>query len=334
MVNLSSQKILTLLLIAFVFACTQQPARIVDNKNKTYQKKTFSTNQNTQRKTYSKSTPNEELKEQDLSETNSESAKNKEEKTKRITVEKGQTLYAISQKTGVSISDLIKFNNLSAPYSLKSGDQLNIPSPNYHIVKTGETLYAISRLYQMKIDQLIAINDLKPPYAVKVGSKIRIANFSTDSAIANEEEKQPNKEAEKEYNFTPLAKIADKNNRFSWPIKGEIISKFGPKSGGLYNDGINIKAKSGAEVKAAEDGAVAYVGNELKGYGNLIIVKHSEGWITAYAHLEKTLVKRGEKVERGQKIATVGSSGNVNSPQLYFGLRKGRDAVNPQNHLH
>ena len=78
---------------------------------------------------------------------------------------------------------------------------------------------------------------------------------------------------------------------------------------------------------------MAYVGNELKGYGNLIIIKHSGGWITAYAHLSKTLVKRGQKVVKGDQIAEVGSTGNVNSPQLYFGLRKGRDSVNPENYL-
>ena len=112
------------------------------------------------------------------------------------------------------------------------------------------------------------------------------------------------------------------------------MSKFGPKPGGLYNDGINIKAKGGDNVKATEDGVVAYVGNELRGYGNLIIIKHSGGWISAYGHLDQTKIKRGIKVKKGQNIATIGSTGNVKSPQLYFGLRKGREAVNPQSYLY
>ena len=128
-------------------------------------------------------------------------------------------------------------------------------------------------------------------------------------------------------------KIPSKNNHFIFPVKGVVISKFGPKAGGLYNDGINIKAKSGENVRATEDGAVAYVGSELRGYGNLIIIKHSGGWISAYGHLDKTKVKRGSKVKKNESIATVGSTGNVHSPQLYFGLRKGREALNPENYI-
>ena len=125
----------------------------------------------------------------------------------------------------------------------------------------------------------------------------------------------------------------DKKNIFSWPVRGAVISKFGPKKGGLYNDGINIKAREGASVGSAEDGVVAYVGNELKGYGNLVIIKHSQGWITAYAHLKEFNVKRGQKILKSQKIGLVGSTGSVSFPQLYFGLRKGREALNPQNYL-
>ena len=130
-----------------------------------------------------------------------------------------------------------------------------------------------------------------------------------------------------------IKKIANKTNRFSWPVRGEVISKFGPKSAGLYNDGINIKAKDGQAVSSSEDGIVAYVGSELKGYGNLVIVKHSGGWISAYAHLKNSVVAIGQKIGKGQKIGNVGNSGKVKFPQLYFGLRKGRDAVNPENYL-
>jgi len=130
-----------------------------------------------------------------------------------------------------------------------------------------------------------------------------------------------------------IKKIANKSNHFAWPVRGEIVSKFGPKSAGLFNDGINIKAKSGQNVMASEDGIIAYVGNELKGYGNLVIIKHAGGWISAYAHLKDFAVNRGQKIYQGQKIGSVGDSGKVKYPQLYFGLRKGRDAVNPETHL-
>lgn len=267
----------------------------------------------------------------------------KMQKAQQIEVKNGDSLLQISKDYQVTLRDLIKQNNLTPPYNLKVGQKITIPAPNYHEVKPGETLYAISRLYNMKVDDLIRMNDLQAPYSVKVGEKLRITNLNESSAseVATKVEEsakpavaQPAKTVEKvEKKSTEPTIIADKNNKFSWPLNGEIISKFGPKSGGLYNDGVNIKAAAGSPVKAAEDGVIAYVGNELKGYGNLVIVKHSSGWITAYAHLSETLVTRGQKVVRGEKIAKVGATGNVKSPQLYFGLRKGRDAVNPENYL-
>ncbi len=121
--------------------------------------------------------------------------------------------------------------------------------------------------------------------------------------------------------------------RFLWPVNGKIISAFGPKEGGLHNDGINIAAPAGTPVRAAENGVVAYAGNELRGFGNLLLIRHADGWISAYAHNETLLVKRGDTVTRGQTIARVGQSGNVTSPQLHFELRRGADAVDPLKYL-
>lgn len=299
-----------------VFSCSQKPARIV-NRSKVVYGKNSSLNKEKYNQISSKS---------------EEGAPEKKLAAHQIEVGPGDTLYSLSKKHQVTLRDLIKQNNLSAPYSLKNGERLTIPSPNYHEVKSGETLYAISRLYGMKVDQLIEMNDLKEPYSVKVGEKIRIAKFSESSApITPVENKKIEKEEKTERSF--VEKTLDKFNHFSWPVHGPVTSQFGPKKGGLYNDGINIAAREGTMVKASEDGIVAYVGNELKGYGNLVIIKHSGGWITAYAHLKESIVKRGEKVAKGQKIGLVGSTGNVTSPQLYFGLRKGRDAVNPENYL-
>jgi murein DD-endopeptidase MepM/ murein hydrolase activator NlpD len=121
--------------------------------------------------------------------------------------------------------------------------------------------------------------------------------------------------------------------RFLWPVKGQVISNFGPKKGGLNNDGINIAAPAGTSVIAADNGVVAYAGNELRGFGNLLLIRHADGWVTAYAHNEKLLVKRGEKVKRGQAIAQIGSTGNVSAPQLHFEIRKGTDPVDPLKYL-
>jgi len=112
-------------------------------------------------------------------------------------------------------------------------------------------------------------------------------------------------------------------------VNGKIISSFGAKKGGLHNDGINIAAARGAPVRAAENGIVAYAGNELRGFGNLLLIKHADGWTSAYAHNDKLLVRRGDQVRRGQIIARVGSTGSVTSPQLHFELREGSEAIDP-----
>ncbi|MBP7064253.1 MAG: peptidoglycan DD-metalloendopeptidase family protein [Ferrovibrio sp.] len=120
---------------------------------------------------------------------------------------------------------------------------------------------------------------------------------------------------------------------FAWPVRGRILSTFGPKPDGLHNDGINIAARNGAPVIAAENGVVVYAGSELRGFGNLLLVRHADGWITAYAHLDRVLVQKGQQVKRGQAIATVGSSGAVDQPQLHFEIRRGTQAVDPAKFL-
>ena len=124
-----------------------------------------------------------------------------------------------------------------------------------------------------------------------------------------------------------------RKTKFAWPVRGNICSRYGTIGKGRANDGINIKAAQGTAVKAADTGSVAYAGNELKGFGNLILVRHDDGWITAYAHNEKLLVKKGQRVARGEKIATVGMTGGVNTPQLHFEIRSGKNPVDPTLYL-
>lgn len=121
--------------------------------------------------------------------------------------------------------------------------------------------------------------------------------------------------------------------RFLTPVKGQILSGFGPKPGGQHNDGLNIAAAKGTPVMAADNGVVAYAGNELRGFGNLLLVRHADGWVTAYAHLDRIDVERGAEVKRGQRIGAVGQSGGVPTPQLHFEVRKGSQAVDPKGML-
>ncbi len=247
-----------------------------------------------------------------------------------IIIKSGDNIYNIAKKYNSSIRDIIDANDLEPPYILKINSKLNLPSTKYHTVKERENLHKISRMYGMNINDLIKINNLRKPYNIIIGSKLRISN-SSFKAASNKKIKQKNLQTARIK--AKKTKLPHKNNKFIWPVTGKIISSFGQKPGGLYNDGINIKAQKSTPVKAVEDGLIAYAGNELRGYGNLIIVKHSGGWVSAYAHLENTNVKVGTKVTKGQIIAKVGSTGNVNSPQLYFGIRKGREAVNPKSYL-
>lgn len=122
-------------------------------------------------------------------------------------------------------------------------------------------------------------------------------------------------------------------NRFLWPVRGTILSGFGEKPGGLRNDGINIGAPRGTAVAAAENGVVAYAGNQLKSFGNLVLIRHDGGWVTVYAHLDAIGVEQGQRVTRGQGIGTVGQTGNVRSPQLHFAVRKGEQVLNPVDQL-
>ncbi len=336
------KNIIVILLAISVFACNQKPAKVLNKSKNVYNQQIIHKVSKVQAAPIAPIVGN---------------LQNNSLDNRVVEVVAGDTLFSVSKKYQVTLRDLIKHNNLVPPYDLKVGSKIFIPKPNYHEVKTGETIYSISRIYNMKINQLIEMNDLKEPYAIKLGEKLRVSevtqNIASQKVVAPIQSEKPavtssvvekNNDLNKnnlisaakvnKINDSNLAeKILDRKNNFSWPIKGEIISNFGPKKGGLYNDGINIRAKEGQMVKASEDGVIAYVGNELKGYGNLVIVKHPSGFITAYAHLKNSAVTRGQKVKKGEKIGLVGSTGNVDFPQLYFGLRKGRDALNPQNYL-
>ncbi len=257
-----------------------------------------------------------------------------------VTVEKGDTLYSISKRYDMPLRDLIDANGLKPPYTLKVGQVLRLPASTYHVVSRGDTLYSISRQYNANIADLKRINNLSYPYTLAVGQKVILAGSARSlSATANPppKRKYTARAAPRKTTSRPArgsyTVVQKRSSKFSWPVRGTIVSKFGTIGKGRANDGINIKAARGTAVKAADAGTVAYAGNELKGFGNLILVRHNDGWITAYAHNDRLLVKKGQKVRRGEKIATVGATGGVNSPQLHFEIRAGKKAVNPVAYL-
>jgi murein DD-endopeptidase MepM/ murein hydrolase activator NlpD len=128
---------------------------------------------------------------------------------------------------------------------------------------------------------------------------------------------------------TPLPAVTGAAPRWRWPVPGRVISGFGPKPGGRFNDGVNLKATAGEPVRAAGDGVVAYAGDAIAGFGNLLLIKHADGWVTAYGHNEALLVARGVRVKAGEVVARAGQSGAVSEPQLHFELRRGRTPLDP-----
>jgi murein DD-endopeptidase MepM/ murein hydrolase activator NlpD len=127
--------------------------------------------------------------------------------------------------------------------------------------------------------------------------------------------------------------IQSTGSRFPWPVHGHVLASYGVAADGTHNDGINIAASRGTPIKSVESGIVAYVGNELRGYGNLVLIKHTNGWISAYAHCDEVLIRKGDPVYKGQTIAKVGATGGVTEPQLHFELRQGKRPVDPRGFL-
>ncbi|MGC6475285.1 MAG: peptidoglycan DD-metalloendopeptidase family protein [Parvibaculales bacterium] len=236
-----------------------------------------------------------------------------------ITAQSGDSYYSLARRYKLSVRDLIDANQAKPPYQLVRGQTLIIPRNTIYQVKKGDTLYSISRRYGTDLNVLARQNNLKKPYHLKVGQELSI---SGTKSIARQQRIE-------RASITPPAR----KGTFILPAKGRVISSYGAKANGFHNDGVNIAMPKGTRVQAAENGVVVYAGNELEGYGNLILVKHADNFVTAYAHLDSFLVKTGDKIKRGQEIALSGASGDVDRPQLHFEIRKGVRALNPNNYI-
>ena len=225
-----------------------------------------------------------------------------------------------------------------------------------HVVNAGESLMGIARKYNVTLDKLAKANNIQQYTKVNMGDRLTIPGTPGSAAQASAPKiEAPRSAAPEKIASAPAqqtARIAtpepvqpEDNSAvktaeatgalpsFRWPAKGRVVTAFGSKVNGQSNDGINIALPEGTPIKAAEDGEVAYAGNELKGYGNLVLVRHANGFVSAYAHASEILVKRGDKIKRGHTIARSGQTGNVTSPQLHFEIRKGSTPVDPAQYL-
>jgi murein DD-endopeptidase MepM/ murein hydrolase activator NlpD len=234
-------------------------------------------------------------------------------------------------------------------------------APSVHVVNHGDTLLSIARRNHVSVAELAKANSLDPQAKLKLGTKLTVPAAKTAAAAPAAQPAvaavqplgpqgtkmaaggPPQSARLAQATPTPADITAESPVKapeatgalptFRWPVRGKVITSYGAKTNGKANDGINLAVPEGTPVKAAEDGVVAYSGNELKGYGNLVLVRHTNGYVTAYAHASELLVKRGDTIKRGQIIAKSGQSGEVGSPQLHFEIRKGSSPVDPLQFL-
>jgi murein DD-endopeptidase MepM/ murein hydrolase activator NlpD len=233
-------------------------------------------------------------------------------------VNRGDTLNSIARRNHVPVGELAKANNIERSAKLKVGVKLTVPGAKTAAAPAAQSVPAAPA-------QQVAA--LTPPATRSVAlagapQSARLAQTTTQI------EEKPAAEA-----VVKPSEATGALPTFRWPVRGKVITTYGAKTNGKSNDGINLAVPEGTPVKAAEDGVVAYSGNELKGYGNLVLVRHSNGYVTAYAHASELLVKRGDAIKRGQIIAKSGQSGEVGSPQLHFEIRKGSSPVDPLQFL-
>jgi murein DD-endopeptidase MepM/ murein hydrolase activator NlpD len=243
-------------------------------------------------------------------------------------------------------------------------------APGMHVVAAGENLSSIARHYHKPRAAIAKANNLAPDAKIRIGQRLVIPGLKPPLAAGPAKPTPPlaqgdhgkaavnqpappaapnqkiatNEPSATARMTTPIEPTIESESgaggeaaagtpSFRWPVRGRIITGFGPRTNGAQSDGIDLAVPEGTSVKAAEDGVVAYAGNELKGYGNLVLVRHQNGYVTAYAHASELMVKRGDQVKRGQIIARAGQTGNVSAPQLHFEIRKGKVPVDPVQFL-
>lgn len=247
-----------------------------------------------------------------------------------VTVQRGDTLSDIAHAHHIPLRMLAEANGLSLPYRIQLGRTLMIPG-------AGQPKTPVSLAASPSTEQQVAAAPLPPvvsPSAEPKGdAAVPAANPSGTAAPPPIAEPSPQSDALPPASSSATPPAAHSSGAFLWPVRGRILAAYGPRGDGTHNDGINIGAPRGTAVEAVDAGVVAYTGNELRGYGNLILIRHANGWISAYAHCDQLLVQRGEKVARGQVIGRVGSTGNVREPQLHFELRHGHQPVDPREFL-
>ncbi|MEN6348364.1 MAG: M23 family metallopeptidase [Syntrophomonas sp.] len=241
----------------------------------------------------------------------------KQNQTVNYQVKKGDTLWAICQSFKVDLASLTSLNRLNEDSVLTVGQDLKIPSCNspVYVIKKGDTLWGIASSYGISIDELQKLNSGLNPERLKVGNTINIpANIKRVKSSSE-----------------PSRSLGSIRLFFAWPLFGTITSNYGWRSSGFHH-GLDIAGKVGDPIKASAGGLVSFVGYKSI-YGRTVVLDHSDGTQTLYAHTQKIYVKKGQEVQRGQTIAAVGTSGFTTGPHLHFEIRSGDKTLNPGKYL-
>jgi murein DD-endopeptidase MepM/ murein hydrolase activator NlpD len=273
-------------------------------------------------------------------------------------VHQGDTLRGVGNRTGAGSEAIARANGLLPPYALRAGQRLTIPGGRYHLVAAGETGIAIAAAYAVPWRAIVEANGLSEPYTLRRGQRLllpeaaptraasleqRAAAFRIDiddvltggqPAVADTTPKIAAKASARPLPANvPITEPARFAGSFVWPVKGAILSRFGPGESGAKNNGIDISVAEGTPFRAAADGVVAYAGDKVAVFGGLVLINHGGGWVSAYGHAARVDVVRGQKVKQGQVIGLTGDTGYASKPKLHFELRKDRLPVNPLGQL-
>ncbi len=258
----------------------------------------------------------------------------------QITVREGDDLFTIANRYQVSPLSIMMDNVLDNA-EVTAGQILIVSPRRFHDVEISDTLYTISQRYAVSESQLADLNGLTQPYQLSEGQRLILPD-SIDLSVLNIEgldssttlptaARAPATQAS--IAATPRKSFVAPSlgsAGFSWPISGELIVEYGPAGKGVHNDGVKIAANEGTNVQVTAPGTVAYVGDNLKSFGTLVLVKHEGGYISAYAHLGSVSVAEGDVLSSGMMIGQVGQTGNVTTPQLHFEIRRARQPINPR----
>lgn len=287
-----------------------------------------------------------------------------------VIVQRGDTLIGIARRHNLGVQPLAAANGMAPPYRLRPGQVLHLPGvtpvapPPVAVASGGSALGspgATQPSFQPASPSVTAtvpaaptgrtvtaealppppsaaptISQPAPPLAGAVATQPPASPPRTAEASRAEAPPGQAPAAREQAASRPTAEPAPRRlppGRFAWPVRGEVVSGFGSKGGGMVNDGLNIAAPRGTPVRAAAEGVVLYSGNEVRGFGNLVLIRHDNGWVTAYGHADRVLVRQGQRVRLGEEIARVGSTGAVGSPQLHFQVRRDGKPVDPAAHL-